>query len=81
MDPEKVSGIVMWLWGVGFMGFVLYRLKTRRRHIGSAAAGTIYDIVQEDKRKAIEIVVAGKAEARDPERGEDDKDPQSKSES
>ena len=57
------------------MGFVLYRLKTRRRHIGSAGAGTIYDIVQEDKRTAIEIVVAGKAEARDPERGEDDKDP------
>ena len=46
----------------------------RRRHIGSAAAGTVYDIVQEDKRKAIEIVVAGKAESRDFERGEDDKD-------
>ena len=47
----------------------------RRRHIGSAAAGTVFDIVQEDKRKAIEIVVANKAEARDFERGEDDKDP------
>ena len=40
----------------------------------SAAAGTVYDIVQEDKRKAIEIVVAGKAESRDFERGDDDKD-------
>lgn len=74
MEAEKLIGIVMWLWGVGFMAFVLYRLKTRRRHIGSAAAGTVYDIVQEDRRKAIEIVVAGKAEARDFERGEDDKD-------
>ncbi len=44
-------------------------------HIGSAAAGTVYDIIQDDKRKAIEIVVANKAEARDFERGEDDKDP------
>lgn len=74
MEAEKLIGIGMWLWGVGFMAFVLYRLKTRRRHIGSAAAGTVYDIVQEDKRKAIEIVVAGKAESRDFERGEDDKD-------
>ena len=75
MEPEKLFGIAVWLWSVGFMGFVLYRLKTRRRHIGSAGAGTVYDIVQEDKRKAIEIVVAGKAESRDFERGEDDKDP------
>ena len=44
---------------------VLYRLKQRRGHIGSAAAGTVYDIVQDDKRKAIEIVVADKAAARD----------------
>lgn len=64
----------MWVWGVGFLGFVLYRLKVRRHHIGSAAAGTVFDIVQEDKRKAIEIVVADKAAARDFERGEDDKD-------
>lgn len=74
MDSERLVSAVMWIWGVGFLGFVLYRLKTRRRHIGSAGAGTIYDIVQEDKRKAIEIVVANKAEARDFERGEDDKD-------
>ena len=70
-----MASAVMWVWGVGFLGFVLYRLKARRRHIGSAAAGTVFDIVQEDKRKAIEIVVAGKAAARDFERGEDDEDP------
>jgi hypothetical protein len=75
MDSEGLVGVVMWLSGVGFMAFILYRLKMRRRHIGSAGAGTVYDIVQEDKRKAIEIVVAGKAESRDFERGEDDRDP------
>ena len=75
MDTATVASAAIWLWGVGFLGFVLYRLKVRRRHIGSAAAGTVYDIVQEDKRKAIEIVVADKAAARDFEHGEDDKDP------
>ena len=35
----------------------------------------LYDIIQDEKRKAIEIVVADKAAARDFERGEDDKDP------
>ena len=75
MDASTIAGAVMWVWGVGFLGFVLYRLKVRRRHIGSAAAGTVFDIVQEDKRKAIEIVVADKAAARDFEHGEDDKDP------
>ena len=73
MDAATLASAVMWVWGVGFLGFVIYRLKVRRRHIGSAAAGTVFDIVQEDKRKAIEIVVANKAEAREFERGEDDK--------
>ena len=43
------------------------RLRKRRSHIGSAAAGIVYDMINEDKRKAVEIVVEGRAEARDPE--------------
>jgi hypothetical protein len=39
----------------------------RRSGIGSAAVGTMYDFLNEDKRRAIEIVVEEKAEARDPE--------------
>ncbi len=53
-------------------GFAVYRVRTRRSHIGSAAAGTIYDIVQDEKRKAIEVVVADKAAARDFEHADDD---------
>ena len=49
-------------------------MRTRRSHIGSAAAGTIYDIVQDEKRKAIEVVVADKAAARDFEHADDDDD-------
>jgi hypothetical protein len=39
----------------------------RPRGIGSAAVGTVYDMLNEDKRKAVEIIVEGRAEARDPE--------------
>jgi hypothetical protein len=74
MDISQVVAAVIWLYMLGLFGFALYRLKKRRAHIGSAAAGTVYDIIHEDKRKAIEVVVADKASARDFERGEDDKD-------
>jgi hypothetical protein len=43
------------------------RLRKRRSHIGPGAAGAVYDMIHEEKRKAIEIVVEGRAEARDPE--------------
>jgi hypothetical protein len=42
--------------------------RRSRSRPGSAAAGTIYDLLQEDKRKALEIIVEERAEARDPER-------------
>lgn len=74
MDPATLASASIWLVMIVLGGFAVYRVRRRRGHIGSAAAGTVYDIVQEDKRKAIEIVVANKAEARDFERGEDDKD-------
>lgn len=74
MDPTQLIGGATWFVMLGLGGLVLYRLKTRRSHIGSAAAGTVYDIIQEDKRKAIEIVVADKAAAHDFEHA-DDNDP------
>jgi hypothetical protein len=39
--------------------------------VGPGAAGTIYDMLNEDKRKAIEIIVEGRAEHRDPESADD----------
>jgi len=35
--------------------------------VGSAAAGTIYDMLNEEKRNAVEVIVEEKAGARDPE--------------
>jgi hypothetical protein len=75
MDIAEFISASIWLVMIGLGAVVLYRLKTRRSHIGSAAAGTVYDIIHEDKRKAIEVVVADKAAARDFEHADDDKDP------
>ena len=74
MDISELISASTWLVMIGLGAFVLYRLKTRRSHIGSAAAGTVYDIIHEDKRKAIEVVVSDKAAAHDFEHA-DDKDP------
>jgi hypothetical protein len=59
------------IWLIAIVLLVVAARRTRRRRrrggIGSAAAGTIYDWLNDDKRKAVEIVVEGRAEARDPE--------------
>ncbi len=46
--------------------------RARRRHggrlrPGPGAMGSVYDLLNEDRRNAIEIIVEQKAEARDPE--------------
>ena len=40
--------------------------------IGPGASGAIYDMLNQDKRKAIEIILEEKAEATDPERARGD---------
>ena len=43
--------------------------KPHRRYggVGTAAVGTIYDMLNEEKRRAVEIIVEGRAEERRPE--------------
>lgn len=72
MEPTQVIGAGIWLVMMALAGLAVYRVRTRRSHIGAAGAGTIYDIVHEEKRKAIEIVVTDKAAARDFEHVDDD---------
>jgi hypothetical protein len=72
MGPTDAVGGVIWLAMIVLAAVVLYRLKTRRSHIGSAAAGTVYDLLQEEKRNAMEIVVADQAAAHDFEHADDD---------
>jgi hypothetical protein len=48
-----------------------WRLRKRRRHIGPAAAGTMYEMLNDERRKALEIIVEEKAGARDGEPADD----------
>lgn len=45
----------------------LWRLSRRRRHIGPAASGTLEDMFNQDKRRAIETIVEERAGERRPE--------------
>jgi hypothetical protein len=49
-----------------FIGVVIARVRGRGRP-GAAASGAVYELLNEDKRKAIEIILEERAEARDPE--------------
>ena len=59
------------LWGIVALLLIIAVFRKRRSgwrmRVGSAAAGTIYDLLNEDKRKAVEIIVEERAAARDPE--------------
>jgi hypothetical protein len=67
--------IVQALWGVIlFVFFIVVILKARRRRRstgtftpGPGAMGAVYDLLNQDRRNAVEIIVEEKAEARDPE--------------
>ncbi len=59
------------VWVVAIVLLVLAHRRMRRLRrrggIGTAAAGTMYDWLNEDKRRAVDIIVEERAEARDPE--------------
>ena len=60
--------IVVWLAVVVFIVVIATQMRrSRRRGIGSAAVGTVYDMLSEDRRHAVEIIVEERAGARDPE--------------
>ena len=71
MEFFAVAGFLLVL--MGLMVFGLTRPGGRRgsRGPGPGATGAIYDMLNEDKRKAIEIIVEQKAEATDPETADD----------
>jgi hypothetical protein len=58
---------VIWVVAILLVAILFARQHRRRRRIGAAAAGTVYDWLNEDKRKAVELVVEERAGARDPE--------------
>jgi hypothetical protein len=69
MDVTKLAGAFIWLAMIMLLFVAVKRGRKRRRRggVGSGAAGAIYGLLNEDKRKAVEIIVEHRAEAQDPE--------------
>jgi hypothetical protein len=60
---------LIWLIAAVVLVFVATRRRSQRRRggVGSAAVGAVYGFLNEEKRNAVELIVEGRAEARDPE--------------
>ena len=69
MTFEGIAGLIV-LALVVAIAIQRVVLRRHRSRIGPAAAGTVYDWLNKDKREAIEVVVEERAEARDPEDAE-----------
>jgi hypothetical protein len=73
MDGDGARAI-LWLVIFGLLAAGVYAAtrparpgEPRGGGPGPGAAGAVYELLNEDKRKAIEIIVEQRAEARDPE--------------
>lgn len=66
MDSTFAAALV---WVVVFVAivFAVFRRRGQRPSVGAGASGAVYDMLNEDRRKAIEIILEERAEARDPE--------------
>ena len=60
-------GAIIWVVTIVIVAVLFARQRRRRGRIGSGAAGSVYDWLNEDAQKAVEIVVEERAGARDPE--------------
>lgn len=68
MDRDVIN-LLVWLAAIAFIVLVLVSAKRGRRgsRPGPGTVGTVYDWLNEDKRKAVELIVESRAEATDPE--------------
>ena len=65
------------LWPLVVLAFLVVAIlsaRRKRRHggarafsVGPGAIGSVYDLLNQDKRNAVEMIVEEKAESRDPE--------------
>ena len=63
-----MENAVIWLVAIVLIVAVAVQGRGKRSgRVGAAGAGAIYDMLNEEKRKAVEIIVEKRAEAQDPE--------------
>ena len=75
MSPQMIFLTVVWAAAALAVIVLMWKLRRRkgrdgRRHRsgpGAGAMGAVYGMLSEDKRRAIEIIAEGRAEATDPE--------------
>jgi hypothetical protein len=75
MDTGYLAILLWGLFIAGFIIYVIYRHRKRNklpysfrpRSCGPGAVGAIYDLLNEDQRHAMEIIVEQRAEERRPE--------------
>jgi hypothetical protein len=61
-------GAAIWVATIVLLMLAVRRTRQRRRRgVGTAAVGAVYDWLNEDRRNAVEIIVEERAAARDPE--------------
>ena len=59
----------IWLVAIVLVVIAWRKARAQRRGggVGTGAVGIVYDMLNEDKRHAVEIILEERAEARDPE--------------
>jgi hypothetical protein len=67
---ERYASVVIWFTIVSLV-FGIWRLLRKRSRPGPAAVGMMHEILSDDRRAAIEIIVDDKAGYRDPEDRDD----------
>lgn len=75
MNTGYLAIIVWSVLGIAVIAYAVYRHRKRRalprrfrrRSCGHGAVGAFYDLLNEDKRHAMEIIVEQRAEERRPE--------------
>ena len=63
-DWMQLLLVLLWVATVPYLAWRLYR---RRGTPGPGAIGTVHDLLIQDKREAMELIVEEQAEATDPE--------------
>lgn len=67
MGGDVVISLVWGAAGVLILVIAVASMRVRRQGPGAGAAGTTFELLSQDKRRAIELIVEERAEARDAE--------------